>query len=212
MNQLFLQLVQSVTGNVVTIVALELVAAALGFAVAWFYARSVYTPVIKGLEADKANLNNKVAKLKDEFGTLSEKVNKLGEKAAELEKDVAAKDAEIKNLSSVSGHIGKYAISNTKGGGNHFNLKATNGQIILTSVMHSSMAECTDAIESVRENCTDDNRYERKISSNNKHYFNLTSSGGQVIGKSELYESAAGMENGIASVKKNGLSTIVVEE
>jgi uncharacterized protein len=212
MNQLFLQLVQSVTGNVVTIVALELVAAALGFVVAWYYARSVYTPVIKGLEADNANLNAKVAKLKDEFATLSEKVNRLGEKAAELEKEVAEKDTEIKNLSSESGHIGKYAISNTKGGGNHFNLKATNGQIILTSVMHSSMAECTDAIESVRVNCSDDNRFERKISSNNKHYFNLTSSTGQVIGKSELYESIAGMENGIASVKKNGLSTIIVEE
>jgi uncharacterized protein YegP (UPF0339 family) len=212
MNQLFLQLVQSVTGNVVTIVALELVAAALGFVVAWYYARSVYTPVIKGLEADNANLNAKVVKLKDEFATLSEKVNRLGEKAAELEKEVAEKDTELKNLSSESGHIGKYAISNTKGGGNHFNLKATNGQIILTSLMHSSMAECTDAIESVRVNCSDDNRYERKISSNNKHFFNLTSSTGQVIGKSEMYESAAGMENGIASVKKNGLSTIIVEE
>ena len=85
MNQLFLQLVQSVTGNVITIVALELVAAALGFVVAWFYARSVYTPVIKGLEADKANLNNQVIKLKDEFFNLNEKVNKLSGKITELE-------------------------------------------------------------------------------------------------------------------------------
>jgi uncharacterized protein len=212
MNQLFLQLVQSVTGNVITIVALELVAAALGFVVAWFYARSVYTPVIKGLEDDKANLNTQVVKLKNEVAGLDEKVNKLTGKIAELEVQVAEKDTEIKNLSAVTIHIGKYAISNTKGGGNHFNLKATNGQIILTSLMYSSLAECKEGIDSVRENCSDDNKYERKISSDNKHYFNLTSSGGKVIGKSEMYESAAGMENGIASVKKNGVSTIIVEE
>jgi uncharacterized protein len=212
MNQLFLQLVQSVTGNVITIVALELVAAAIGFVVAWFYARSVYTPVIKGLEDDKTNLNNQVAKLRDEFGSLNEKENKLSEKIAELEKQLAEKDEEIKNLTSAAIHIGKYALSKTKGGGDYFNLKATNGQIILTSVMHSSLAECTNAIESVRENCSDDDRYDRKVSSNNKHYFNLISSTGQVLGKSEMYESAAGMENGIASVKRNGPSTIVTEE
>ena len=73
MTQLFVQLAQSVTGNVITIVALELVAAIIGFIIAWFYARSVYTPVIKGLETDKTNLNNQVAKLKDELRTLMKK-------------------------------------------------------------------------------------------------------------------------------------------
>ena len=100
MNQLFLQLVQSVTGNVITIVALNLVAAIIGFVVAWFYAKSVYTPVIKGLEADKTNLNNQVAKLKGEFGNLNEKVDKLSGKITELEGQVSEKDSEIKNLSS----------------------------------------------------------------------------------------------------------------
>jgi hypothetical protein len=78
--------------------------------------------------------------------------------------------------------------------------------------MHASLADCNAAIESVREYCTDDSRYERKISADNKPYFNLTSPEGHVIGKSEMYESSAGMENGITSVKKNGISTIVVEE
>ena len=212
MNLLFLQLAQSVTGNVITIVALELVAAILGIVVAWFYARSVYTPVIKGLEADKASLSNQVVKLKDEFGNINEKVNLLDGKIAELEGQVAEKDTELKNLSAITTHIGKFAISKTKGGGDYFNLKATNGQIILTSVMYSSLDDCENAIKAVREHCSDDGRYERKISTNNKHYFNLTSSGGNVLGKSEMYESLAGMENGIESVKKNGISPIVVEE
>ena len=37
----------------------------------------------------------------------------------------------------------------------------------------------------------------------NKPYFNLKAGNGQVIGTSELYESEAGRENGIESVKKN---------
>ena len=212
MNQLFLQLAQSVTGNVVTIVALNLVAAIIGFVAAWFYAKSVYTPVIKGLEEDKTNLNNQVVRLKGEFGKLNEKVDKLSGRITELEGQVTEKDNEIKNLSSKAGPVGKFAVSTSRGGGNYFNLKATNGQVIITSVMYASGADCNEAIESVRKYCTDDSRYERKISADNKPYFNLTTPEGQVIGKSEMYESSAGMENGIASVKKNGISTIVVEE
>ena len=212
MNQLFLQLAQSVTGNVVTIVALNLVAAIIGFVAAWFYAKSVYTPVIKGLEEDKTNLNNQVVRLKGEFGKLNEKVDKLSGRITELEEQVTEKDSEIKNLSSKAGPVGKFAVSTSRGGGNYFNLKATNGQVIITSVMYASSADCNEAIESVRKYCTDDSRYERKISADNKPYFNLTTPEGQVIGKSEMYESSAGMENGIASVKKNGISTIVVEE
>jgi uncharacterized protein YegP (UPF0339 family) len=212
MNQLFLQLVQSVTGNVIVIVALELVAAALGFVVAWFYAKSVYTPVIKGLEEDKAHLNSHIAKLKGEYDSLNEKVDKLGGKIAKLEEEVVKKDTEIKDLSSQPTHKGKFALSINRGGGNYFNLKATNGQIILTSVMYNSLEECNAAMESVRAYCSDDDRYERKTSTDNKDFFNLISPDGKVLGKSEMYESAAGMENGIASVKKNGLTTIVVEE
>jgi uncharacterized protein len=212
MTQLFVQLAQSVAGNVITIVALELAAAIIGFIIAWFYARSVYTPVIKGLEADKSNLNNQVVKLKGEFGNLNEKVDKLSEKIGKLEPELAEKDKEIKELLSEPVHLGKYEINRTKGGGNHFNLIATNGQVILTSLMYDTMADCTNGIEAVRQNCLDDSRFERKISSNNKHFFNLTTPEGQIIGKSEMYESVANMEKGISSVKRNGNSTTIVEE
>ena len=39
-------------------------------------------------------------------------------------------------------HIGKFAVGTSKGGGNYFNLKATNGQIILTSLMYASLDDC----------------------------------------------------------------------
>jgi hypothetical protein len=226
MTQLFVQLAHSVTGNVITIVALELAAAIIGFIIAWLYARSVYTPVIKGLETDKKNLNSQIDKLKDDYNALNEKVNRLSEKKGKLGEQVIEKENEINALSAEPdqaviettpkvtepGPIGKYVIGKAKNGEHYFNLKATNGQVILTSGMFSSLADCLKGIESVREICVDNNSYERKKSSNNKPYFNLKASNGQISGKSELYESVASMEKGISSVKRNGISKVVIEE
>lgn len=37
-----------------------------------------------------------------------------------------------------------------------------------------------------------------------RFHFNLKAANGEIIGRSEMYSSTAAMENGIASVKKNG--------
>jgi hypothetical protein len=218
MTQLFVQLTTSATGSVMTIAALEIVAATVGFITAWVYARSITTPIIKGLEADKVDLNKQVAALMIDLNRLNEKISNLTERVGNLKGDIAEKDKEIKDFSSQnvltadSINIGKYVISKSKYDENYFNLKATNGQTILTSQMYSSESACFNGIESVRNNCTDDIRYERKQSINNKPYFVLKAANGQVIGNSEMYESGAGMENGISSVKKNGISNTVFEE
>lgn len=99
--------------------------------------------------------------------------------------------------------MGKFVISTRKNGEFQFNLKATNGQVILTSEGYSTKAACENGIESVMKNAPDDGRYDRKTSSNGKDYFNLKAGNGQIIGTSEMYESKAAMENGIASVKNN---------
>jgi hypothetical protein len=108
--------------------------------------------------------------------------------------------------------MGNFVNKQATNGEHYFNLKADNFQVILTSQMYSSNSACFNGIESVRNNCPDDIRYERKESVNNKHYFVLKASNGQIIGNSEMYASKAGMENGIESVKKNGRTTTVVEE
>jgi uncharacterized protein YegP (UPF0339 family) len=99
--------------------------------------------------------------------------------------------------------MGKFVVSTRKNGEFQFNLTATNGQTILTSEGYSSKAGCTNGIESVRKNSQDDARFESRTSSNSKPYFVLKSTNGQIIGKSEMYESDAACKNGIASVKKN---------
>lgn len=99
--------------------------------------------------------------------------------------------------------MGKFVITKRTNGDFQFNLKAGNGQVILTSQGYAAKSSCENGIESVRTNSQDDNRFERKTSTNDKPYFNLKASNGQVIGNSEMYESLAAMENGITSVKNN---------
>jgi peptidoglycan hydrolase CwlO-like protein len=96
----FIQLAQSVTGAVLSIIALLLVAAIIGYFTAWFYAKSVYTPIIKGLEAEKADLQKQVAGLKDDVSRLNSKVEDLNGKIGKLEEEAAKKEKEIKDLRS----------------------------------------------------------------------------------------------------------------
>ncbi|MEL1255034.1 YegP family protein [Flavobacterium sp. DGU38] len=99
--------------------------------------------------------------------------------------------------------MGKFVITKRANGEFQFNLKAGNGQTILTSEGYSTKAACLNGIESVKTNSQDDSRFDKKESANGKPYFNLKASNGQIIGASEMYESTASRDNGIASVKTN---------
>jgi uncharacterized protein YegP (UPF0339 family) len=99
--------------------------------------------------------------------------------------------------------MGKFVITKRTNGEFQFNLKADNSQVILTSEGYTTKANCENGIASVKKNASGDDNYDRKRSSNGKHYFNLKALNSQVIGTSEMYESSSSMESGIASVKKN---------
>ena len=99
--------------------------------------------------------------------------------------------------------MGKFEITLRKNNEFQFNLVASNGQVILTSEGYVQKASCMNGIESVRKNAPEDARYERKVSSNEKFYFNLKATNGQIIGTSQMYKSEASREKGIQSVKNN---------
>lgn len=75
--------------------------------------------------------------------------------------------------------------------------------------MYIAKSGATNGKESVQKNSPDDARYERGKSSKGQDYFVLKAGNNQVIGTGEMYSSASAMENGIASVKKNGPTTII---
>lgn len=107
--------------------------------------------------------------------------------------------------------MGKFVISTRKNGEFQFNLKAGNGQTILASEGYSTKAACENGIESVRKNAQDDSKFEKLESKSGQPYFNLKAGNGQIIGNSEMYESASARDNGIESVKKNAADATVEE-
>jgi len=98
---------------------------------------------------------------------------------------------------------GKFEIKESANGKFRFNLKAGNGQIILSSEAYESKQGAERGIESVRKNASDDSRYERKTAKNDEAFFVLKAGNGEPLGRSETYSTTSAMENGIESVKNN---------
>jgi len=92
-----------------------------------------------------------------------------------------------------------------------FNLKAANGEVILTSELYKEKQTAIDGIESVKANASDDARYERKTAANGQPYFVLKAINGQTVGKSEMYSSAKAMEHGIDSVRRVAVSARITD-
>lgn len=99
--------------------------------------------------------------------------------------------------------MGKFIITTRKNGEFQFNLQASNGQVILSSEGYTTKTACINGVESVKNNAAIETRFEKLVSKNNKYYFNLKASNGQIIGTSEMYESETSRDNGISSVMKN---------
>ena len=108
--------------------------------------------------------------------------------------------------------MGKFVITVRKNGEFQFNLKASNGQTVLTSEGYTTKTACLNGVESVRKNSQDPGKFEVKVAKNGKPYFNLKASNGQVIGASQMYASEVTLKKGIASVAKNAPEAPVVEE
>ena len=106
--------------------------------------------------------------------------------------------------------MGKFVITLRKNGEYQFNLKATNGQVILTSEGYSTKSACLNGIESVKKNSQVEARFDKKVASNGKPFFNLKATNGQIIGSSQMYVNEKNMLNGVASVMKNAPEAPIV--
>ncbi|MCK5501079.1 MAG: YegP family protein [Tritonibacter mobilis] len=98
---------------------------------------------------------------------------------------------------------GKFELYTDNAGEYRFRLKAGNGENILASEGYKQKSSAENGIESVKNNASEDARYERKETAAGKHMFNLKATNGLVIGTSQSYASASGRDGGIESVKSN---------
>lgn len=105
---------------------------------------------------------------------------------------------------------GKFEIKSGKTGKFRFNLKASNGQVILSSEAYNTAAAAKNGAASVAKNAGNAKRFERKKAKDGSPYFVMKAANGEVIGKSEMYKTAKAMENGIASVGKHAPGAAIV--
>jgi uncharacterized protein YegP (UPF0339 family) len=104
---------------------------------------------------------------------------------------------------------GWYELKQNDKGQFAFSLKAGNAEVILRSEQYDSKAAAENGIASVQKNSPVAERYERKESSDGRFFFNLKAGNHQVIGSSQMYQSAASRDKGIESVMANGPSETV---
>ena len=120
---------------------------------------------------------------------------------------------------------GKFVIITAKNGEYTFNLKASNGEVILTaSETYTTMGACENGIASVKKNSgvhiedqTRDEsqkhpKYELYKDKAGEFRFRLKAANGEIIGKSEGYKAKASALNGIESIGKNAPEGEVIEE
>ena len=104
---------------------------------------------------------------------------------------------------------GWYDLSKSSNGQFRFVLKAGNAESILSSEQYTSRASAADGIASVQKNAPLADRCEKRVSTSNKPYFTLKAGNHRVIGTSDLYDSEAARDNGIATEQENSPTTAV---
>jgi len=107
---------------------------------------------------------------------------------------------------------GSYVLNKTASGQYLFILKADNGETILTSEQYTQRHSAFAGIDSVRLNSPHQHLYERRRAVYESYYFVLKSENGQIIGRSEMYSSSAGVKTGIRSCKNNGPNGDLIDQ
>lgn len=122
--------------------------------------------------------------------------------------------------------MSKFVIR-TVSSGVKFDLKAGNGQTIVTSEVYTTEAACRKGIESVAKNAPIANvenqteegwevlthpKFEMYQDKAGEYRFRLKARNGEIIAVSEGYTAKAGCLNGIESVKKNAPEAEIAEE
>ena len=121
--------------------------------------------------------------------------------------------------------MGKFVVKTVKSGVK-FDLKAGNGETILTSEVYTTTAACHNGIASVQKNApiagvedltVEDHahvkhpKFELYEDKSGEYRFRLKATNGEIIGTSEGYAAKASCQNGIASVQKNAADAEITE-
>lgn len=103
-----------------------------------------------------------------------------------------------------------FELSVSNGTQYRFVLKASDGEIILSSASYDSLAAARNAIGFVQTACQLDHCYEKRTAHNSQPYFVLKGAGSEIIGMSQLFPSDAARDTAINLMKVDGKTGITI--
>lgn len=106
---------------------------------------------------------------------------------------------------------GKFEIYKDKAGEFRFRLKASNGQIVLSSEGYKSKSGVQNGIKSVQNNAGDEARFQKSETKSGLYRFALTAKNKQIIGQSQGYKSASARDNGVKAIARAADGAEVVD-
>ena len=102
-----------------------------------------------------------------------------------------------------------FELSKAADGQFRFALKGDNGKTLLASELYRSKDSAQAGIASVQKNAGSEERYEKKVATNGKFFFNLKAANSQVIGTSQMFASEAERDAGLAAARASGPTATV---
>ena len=181
---------------------------------------------VTGIESVRKNAMSDI--ILDEDALAAEKAAREAEKAAAKKAAEVQEEPVAPAEDAPKGLFGKFIIRQAKDGSYMFNLKASNGEIIATSDMYSSLEKCKKGIASIQNNAPIANiedstvegevevktnpKFEMYRDKGGEFRFRLKAKNGSIIAKSQGYSSKTNCKNGIESVKKNAATEEIISE
>lgn len=93
--------------------------------------------------------------------------------------------------------VPKIEIIRNASGKYRFNVKASNGEVVLRSESYQTLAGATNGVESVKANGADLAQYVLLQTTSGKWYFNLRAANNKIIATSEIYSSKSNAKRGM---------------
>jgi len=106
----------------------------------------------------------------------------------------------------------KFVIKTGKHHQFFFDLKADNGEVIITSDAFHTKAACNSGIEALKAVVRDDNKFERMKAATEHYYFIIKGANGKQIAKSVLFPTPAERNAAIKSIEAEAHDAVVAEE
>ena len=103
----------------------------------------------------------------------------------------------------------KFVISKNTNGEFKYEFLDQFEQLIFGKSGYKNKAMCLKVIESIKRNAQEDSKFFRKRTADNKCYYNLKSSNGQILGISEIYTDKATREDIIQLVKSTSAGAAI---